>query len=169
VDGPRAVFRYVTPAERSHYEVGGCCLPDSDRTTAFQRLAGLKGEIAIDPASGAILRLALQADLKSTTPLARSDIMIEYGQVVGGSHSSTVIKFYVVRRHRPQKDGSHRIRSTQTGSGLKCTSVPDFRRNSCSTTANALLAYPNASHRHLMSEYATHPPRRTLFLLTFYT
>src|SRR5262249_55628970 len=43
-------------------------------------------EIAIDPASGAILRLALQSDLQSTTPSTRSDVLIEYGPVhIGGT------------------------------------------------------------------------------------
>jgi hypothetical protein len=65
--------------------VGGCCLPDGDGTSAFEQNAGYHGEIAIDPLSGAILRLELVADLKSSTPLVRSDIMIEYGPAeIGG-------------------------------------------------------------------------------------
>jgi VWFA-related protein len=79
--GARAVFHYAIPVEKSRYQVGGCCLPDGDGTTGFRRLAGFYGEMAIDPVTGTLLRLELQADLKSTTPLARSDIMIEYGPV----------------------------------------------------------------------------------------
>jgi VWFA-related protein len=79
--GNAAVFRYVIPADKSLYEVGLCCLPDGDGRNAFVRYAGYHGVIAIDPASGAILRLAWEADLKSTTPLSRSDVMIEYGPV----------------------------------------------------------------------------------------
>jgi len=37
--------------------------------------------IAIDPESGGILRLEWDAELKSTTPLTRSQIVIEYGPV----------------------------------------------------------------------------------------
>jgi VWFA-related protein len=79
--GPHAVFAYRIPAEKSRYQVGGCCLPDGDGTSPFEETVGYHGEIAIDPTSGAILRMQLVADLKSTTPLVRSDIMIEYGRV----------------------------------------------------------------------------------------
>jgi VWFA-related protein len=83
--GPLAVFRYEIPAEKSHYQAGVCCLPDGDGTGPFEETVGYNGEIAIDPASGALLRLEVVADLKSTTPLVRSDIMIEYGPVeIGG-------------------------------------------------------------------------------------
>ena len=84
-DKPNAVFVYQIPAEKSRYRVGGCCLPDGDGTNPFEKTVGYHGEIAIDPLSGAILRLELVADLKSTTPLVRSDIMITYGPVeIGG-------------------------------------------------------------------------------------
>ena len=83
--GRHAVFRYEIPAERSRYQVGACCLPDGDGNISFEQTVGYHGEIAIDPASGAILRLELVADLKSTTPLVRSDITVEYGPVeIGG-------------------------------------------------------------------------------------
>lgn len=83
--GRVAVFRYIIPADKSLYEVWLCCLPDGDGSEAFRRYAGYHGEIAVDPKSGAILRLQFQVDLKSTTPLSRSDIMIEYGPVeIGG-------------------------------------------------------------------------------------
>jgi len=83
--GPHAVFAYRIPAEKSRYQVGACCLPDGDGNISFEETVGYHGQIAIDPASGAILRLELVADLKSTTPLVRSDIMIEYDRVeIGG-------------------------------------------------------------------------------------
>jgi VWFA-related protein len=83
--GPMAVFRYNIPSDKSHRLVWLCCLPDGDGTEAFQRFAGYHEEIAIDPESGAILRLKFHADLKSTTPLDRDEIMIEYGSVeIGG-------------------------------------------------------------------------------------
>jgi hypothetical protein len=64
--------------------VWSCCVPDGDGNQASQRYAGYHIEIAIDPGSGAILRHSIQFDLKSTTPLTRSDIMIEYGPVEMG-------------------------------------------------------------------------------------
>jgi len=99
--GTRAVFRYLISVERSHYRVGGCCLPDGDGTSAFERPAGFHGELAIDPANGALLRFEVQADLKSTTPLIRSDIMIEYGPVeIGGQRYICPIKSISIMRAR---------------------------------------------------------------------
>ncbi|HEY2545308.1 MAG TPA: VWA domain-containing protein [Candidatus Acidoferrum sp.] len=99
--GRNAVFHYKTPAQESHYLVDGCCLPDGDGTNAFQEVAGYHGEIAIDPASGAILRLELVADLESTTPLVRSDIMLEYGPVeIGGKTYICPVRSVSISRAR---------------------------------------------------------------------
>jgi VWFA-related protein len=81
----RAVFRYRVPAERSLYAVDGCCLPSGDGSSGFAIKPGYHGEIAIDPASGAILRVEVEADLKGFVPLKQSDIMVSYGPVaIGG-------------------------------------------------------------------------------------
>ena len=98
---PHAVFVYQIPAERSRYQVGACCLPDGDGTSPFEENVGYHGEIAIDPTSGAILRLELVADLKSTTPLVRSDIMIEYAPVeIGGKTYICPVRSVSVSRGR---------------------------------------------------------------------
>jgi VWFA-related protein len=83
--GPVAVFRYVVSADRKQFEVKVCCLPDGYGKDAFWHHVDYHGEVAIDPQNGSILRLEWSADLKSTTPVAQSNIMIEYGQVeIGG-------------------------------------------------------------------------------------
>jgi VWFA-related protein len=82
--GPEAVFHYAVPAEKSHYQVQYCCFEDG---SVFRQFSGYHGEIAVDPVSGAILRLTLQADLKSSDPLLRSDILVEYGPVEIGGRS----------------------------------------------------------------------------------
>jgi VWFA-related protein len=83
--GLRAVFRYRIPVEKSLYTQSGCCLPDGEGTTSFERLAGYHGEISIDPSSGAILRLQAEAEITRFPPISRSDIMISYGPVeIGG-------------------------------------------------------------------------------------
>jgi hypothetical protein len=70
--GPEAVFRYAVTAKNSHYKVD-------------QELSGYRGEIAIDPATGAILRLVLRSDPQPGDPLLRADILVEYGPVeLGG-------------------------------------------------------------------------------------
>jgi len=74
--GAIAVFNYTVPEEKSHYSVplpGG--FGPSPSTRAYH------GEIVVDPASGAILRLTMQAVTKAGSPIARADIMVEYGPV----------------------------------------------------------------------------------------
>ena len=83
-EGPQAVFRYAVPQDMSHFEVGFCCLADPDGTILFKKMAAYHGEIAIDPASGAILRLTVIAKLEPRLPMLSSGIMVEYGPVVIG-------------------------------------------------------------------------------------
>ncbi len=79
--GPEAVFAFSVPKEKSHYQVTFCCLSGGAADLVFQRYAGYQGEMAIDPATGAVLRLTIQADLKADASMTRADIMVEYGQV----------------------------------------------------------------------------------------
>jgi VWFA-related protein len=98
---PLAVFGYVIPMEKSSYDTGGCCLPDGDGTSAFQKRAGYHGEIAIDPTTGALLRLELIFDLRSTTPLIQSGVMIEYGPVeIGGKSYICPVRSVSISRGR---------------------------------------------------------------------
>jgi len=83
-DGLQAVFRYVVPQTASHFEVDFCCLADPDGTIPLNTIAAYHGEIAIDPASGTILRVTVDADLKPRLPILSSGIMVEYGPVVIG-------------------------------------------------------------------------------------
>jgi hypothetical protein len=77
--GPEAVFRYSIGWQKSHYKVDG-------ETTAYT------GEIAIDPFSGAILRIVFRTDLDPNNPLGTfsplsrtADISVEFGPVeLGG-------------------------------------------------------------------------------------
>jgi hypothetical protein len=48
---------------------------------------GYHGEVTIDPATGTIFRLALEADVKTAVPLARSDVTVEYGSVKIGQNT----------------------------------------------------------------------------------
>ena len=84
--GVRAVFRYAVPKEQSHYELSYCCLTEGDGNRMFKLKPGYHGELVIDPESGAILRLTVEADLEPRLPLMRSNIMVQYGpETIGGS------------------------------------------------------------------------------------
>jgi VWFA-related protein len=86
-NGPRAVFRYRVPHETRLFLVGFSYLANDDRLVPYQQKVPFHGEFAVDPSSGAVLRLTVQADLKPALPLARSDVMVEYGPVVIGETS----------------------------------------------------------------------------------
>ncbi len=102
--GRIAVFRYRVPTAKSLHQEWLCCLPDGDGTQVFERYAGFHDEIGIDPQSGAILRLALQTDLLSTTPSTRSDVLIEYGPVnIGGTTYICPLRSVSIMRARSVK------------------------------------------------------------------
>jgi VWFA-related protein len=86
-DTPLAVFRYAVPLEAADFQVGFCCLADPDGTIVFRRRTGYHGEMAINPASGAILRLTVLADLEPRLPLLFTNIMVEYGPVIIGGRT----------------------------------------------------------------------------------
>jgi hypothetical protein len=74
--GPAAVYRYAVAIEESHYLVA-------------DQLSGYKGEIAIDPSDGVVLRLVLRADPTPVNPHRIADIVVEYGSVELGGKTYT--------------------------------------------------------------------------------
>ncbi|HEV2710543.1 MAG TPA: aspartyl protease family protein [Edaphobacter sp.] len=82
LSSPVAVFRYSVPRKGSHCKIKvvmpGNAFPSEARP-------GYHGEIAVDPASGTILRLTLIADLTRDDPMSAANLMVEYGPVeLGG-------------------------------------------------------------------------------------
>jgi len=105
--GKLAIYHYSVPKSASHYSVEYCCIVtkagvnmrggsrrgggpppptnmDDDPDTHFHKLPAYHGSLTIDPASGAILRITVQADLDIDGPVTRADILVEYGPVVIG-------------------------------------------------------------------------------------
>jgi VWFA-related protein len=87
--GREAVFRYIV-SENPHYNVVHCCLVDGQ---TFRTSTKYFGELAIDPGTGAILRLTIEAqpvwirepNLNPVLPVNGVAVMIEYGPVeIGG-------------------------------------------------------------------------------------
>jgi hypothetical protein len=89
-NGMLAVFHYSVPKAKSHYEVSYCCVPEvtdqvNHKALLFRQTPAYHGEIAVDPATGTIRRLAVQADMKSSDPVVKADIQVDYGEVdIGG-------------------------------------------------------------------------------------
>lgn len=76
---PLAVFHYEVPKEQSHYAVTASA-GDDPEFPAYQ------GEIAADPASGAIFRISVQANQLHTNAMTEAAILVEYAPVlIGGS------------------------------------------------------------------------------------
>jgi VWFA-related protein len=109
------VFHYSVPKSASHYAVSYCCIVQqqmiegpsaggrgrrsgmgpqilSTQSAAgdshpFRETPAYHGTLSIDPASGAILRITLEAELNPGDPLLRAATMIEYGPVPIGNRS----------------------------------------------------------------------------------
>ncbi len=79
--GLAAVFRYSVPEPKSNYEVNYGC----PGATSFHAQPAYHGSLAIDPESGVILRVTLEADWKKGDPISHVASIIEYGpEEIGG-------------------------------------------------------------------------------------
>jgi len=79
-----AVFRYAIPRSASRDTVDFCCYAkseDAPATDPFHDKPGYHGEIYIDPASGEIDRITLQAELREDDPVTMSNVAVQYGPV----------------------------------------------------------------------------------------
>jgi VWFA-related protein len=87
--GLLAVVSYAVPKEKSHYEVDYCCVADSEGADVrrYRQRVGYHGEMTIDPATGAILRLKIEADIRPGEPVAKASLIVEYGPVQIGGES----------------------------------------------------------------------------------
>jgi hypothetical protein len=93
-----AVFRFAVAEPQSHYSVEFCCYLAADGwLRRYQTNPRYHGELAVDPETGAILRLVLKTDLEPSSllhveadaekPLKRADVLVEYGPVVIGGRT----------------------------------------------------------------------------------
>lgn len=96
--GTLAIFRYSVPENQSHYSLAFHGF--SSDTVDARHGTGYHGEVAVDPATGTILRLTVQADLTMDYwPILRGDIMVEYGPVeIGGKYYTCPIKSVSISR-----------------------------------------------------------------------
>jgi hypothetical protein len=79
---PVAVFRYTVHEEQSNYMVG---IPSGGKIEEIY--PGYQGEIAIDPATGAILRISVVALLPPPYQAMQTAILVEYAPVTIGEQS----------------------------------------------------------------------------------
>jgi len=102
-----AVFHYAVPRAASHYGVNYCCIRDaksigsprvnysgergrqgpspylanSINLIPFVETPGYHGTISIDPATGTVVRITIEAELSGSDPLSRAATAIEYSRL----------------------------------------------------------------------------------------
>ena len=90
-DGDLAVFTFRASGANNVPELTYCCLPEGNGTTLYHNRADDYGEFAVNPGTGAILRISMNADLDEErdpdVPLILSQIMVEYGREELGGKS----------------------------------------------------------------------------------
>ena len=111
LDGKRvAVFQFAVDRSVSHYNLQYCCVKSGEviggsygsggrggqpankgmlksGESVFHEITGYHGNLTIDPDTGTILRIAIEADLKSADAIQRAAIMVEYGAVKIGDNT----------------------------------------------------------------------------------
>jgi hypothetical protein len=107
--GDLAVFSYRVPSTNSVPELTYCCLPEGDGTTPYQNKADTYGEFALNPDTGAMMRVVINADLNEErdpdVPLIRSQIMVEYGpEELGGKTYICPQRSVEVSRGRSERE-----------------------------------------------------------------
>jgi VWFA-related protein len=83
--GTVGVFQFAVPRKNSHYYWNDANSLFAVGIDELQQPTAYHGEISVDPATGAIMRLVMEADREPGSPRVRADIMVEYGPVeIGG-------------------------------------------------------------------------------------
>jgi VWFA-related protein len=83
-NGRRALFRFRITGTPT-LDLIGCCYPNGSNDARIGISADARGELVIDPGTGAILRVQTESDLPGFVPTKRSDMMVSYGPVeIGG-------------------------------------------------------------------------------------
>lgn len=108
-----AVFRYEVPSEKSNYRVGFCCIVDGYYSTGqpelkpFEARTGYHGEIAFDPANGAIFRMMLRSDLTPHQLVSDAGMIVEYApvEIAGKSYICPVKSVSILEAHVNQPHG----------------------------------------------------------------
>ncbi|HWG21011.1 MAG TPA: hypothetical protein VG225_10825 [Terracidiphilus sp.] len=98
--GLAAVFHFTVPESASHYAVNFCSLhfplmasyrhinDDAEaKTRCYNGTPSYHGSLAMDPATGAVLRIAIESDLPTAAHIQRAGISVTYADVEIGDRS----------------------------------------------------------------------------------
>jgi hypothetical protein len=100
--GVAAVFHFQIPQDASHYAVSFCWVVGPSLSSyrhindmadaqlnCYKGAPAYHGSISIDPATGTVLRIAIESDLPPKDRLARADLFVQYGSVEIGGRTYT--------------------------------------------------------------------------------
>ena len=122
--GIEAVFHYAVPLEKAHFHVRFCCSSGSGAKgdaqggiQDFDEVPAYHGDIAFDPATGAILRMTVEAEIPPGELVAKAAMMVEYGPVeIGGeSHICPLKSVSMMLDHATAMPGSFTSQSSPKG------------------------------------------------------
>jgi hypothetical protein len=103
--GSVAVYHYEVPASASHYTVSYCCVRGAQDTAgavsfgmdannaslngsdSYHGTPSYHGNLYLDPATGAVLRVTVESDLKPSDAITRAATSVQYGPVEIGGNS----------------------------------------------------------------------------------
>ena len=90
--GPVAVFEFEVPKKASHFQVGACLNRDTKKkrkndSDSLCYTASYHGMLYLDPATGVIRRVILEARFKDKDPIHRAALSVEYAPVTIGNKS----------------------------------------------------------------------------------
>jgi hypothetical protein len=165
-----AVFRYAVSKDRSNYTVRYCCFrSDAGEVGEFEALPAYHGELAIDPATGAVFRLVLKtelqqlgADSEDARHMDRFDVLVEYGPVaIGGKtcicpiESATISRaeamlfrgyaFPVDKKINPDNGSGNKLKHAEPANWSKIISINDVVFDNYHQFRGELRILPNES------------------------
>ncbi len=147
--GPEAVFRYTVPREKSHYRLTFCCVSEGNGSQTLQKYSGYHGQIAIDPTSGAILRLTLEADLKQSDGMLKADILVDYAPVEIGDKTYICPVRSISLSVVPAEEFHPNVTNTGLGAFVSAESL---RTSHASNTDGALVLSNPSALKNLLNE-----------------
>ncbi len=138
--GAMAVFQYDVPQAQSHYEVDYCCVRSYEDPSNYTNLPegipnayhgrpGYHGTLSIDAATGAIVRITVEALLRDSDPITDGGVAIDYGSVAIEGDKSYICPVHSVAISvtRSQVEGDFAPRMVRRINEVEFTDYHRFR------------------------------------------
>jgi hypothetical protein len=130
--GALAVFRFSVDKEGSTYYVKWCCYQrPQGGMNEYEAVPPYSGEIAIEPSTGKVLRIAIVGELGDKAPISKAGIVLEYGDVeIAGKVYFLPVKgvsFNVTKATRVASWTQNDFSITSAVDKYKVTAVNDMR------------------------------------------